>query len=118
MGINAYKIYLYEYTMRGVKKVGAMVMTKPTITRDQMVKSSEAAKKFGEMRKRAKDAPLFITENGTVDTVMMDYNEYEAMYEFISNVENVLDEIILTERIQEIERNPDIAVSWKNVRRD
>lgn len=92
-------------------------MKKPNITANQMVKSSEVAKRFGEARRKAKEAPLFVTENGTVDTVIMDYYEYEAMYEFIAEIEEMLDEIVIVERAQDLEINPDMAVSWRSVRR-
>lgn len=97
--------------------MGASAMTKPNITIDQMVKSSEAAKKFGEMRKRAKKAPLYITENGTVDTVLLSYNEYEYMYELISEFEKVMENNMLSERVEGLEKNPDIAVSWRSIRK-
>ena len=98
--------------------MGASVLAKPNITIDQMVKSSEAAKKFGEMRKRAKKAPLYITENGTIDTVLISYSEYEYMYELLSEFEKIMDNNVLSERIAGLEKKPDIAVSWRAVRRN
>ncbi len=98
--------------------MGASVLSKPNITVDQMVKSSEAAKKFGEMRKRAKEAPLYITENGTIDTVLISYSDYEYMYELISEFEKVMESNVLSERVEGLEKNPDIAVSWRAIRRD
>ncbi|MBU7318232.1 antitoxin VbhA family protein [Paenibacillus oleatilyticus] len=41
---------------------------KPTFHVDQLVSSSEASKKFGEVRKKAKSLPKYITENRNVDT--------------------------------------------------
>ncbi|MCY6485434.1 hypothetical protein OW763_13955 [Clostridium aestuarii] len=62
-------------------------MTKPSITKDQMVKSSEAAKRFGTIRKRAKDQPLYITDNGNIDSVLLGYEYFEKMYKRLMELE-------------------------------
>ncbi|MDR6552544.1 hypothetical protein [Paenibacillus qinlingensis] len=56
-------------------------MAKPTFTADQLVSSSVPSKKFGELRKKAKQQPQFITENGAVDTVLVGYEYYEQLFE-------------------------------------
>lgn len=93
-------------------------MTKPTFTADQLISSSDASRKFGELRKKAKQLPQFITENGTVDTVLIGYSYFEEMYERLTQLEEQEEQRILTDRIDRLERDPASAKSWKEIRRD
>lgn len=102
--------------------MGAMTLTKPVITVDQMVRASEAAKKFGEIRRKAKDEPQFITEKGMVDTVLLDYELYEQMFEIISEVCEMAaaekeEERMLLERVERLEKKPGLAIPWREVKR-
>jgi len=90
---------------------------KPTFNADQIVSSSDAAKKFGELRKKSKVIPQFITDNGTIDTVVMDYEYYEQMYLRLQQLEEMEETLILNKRIERLESNPNASVSWKSVRR-
>ena len=92
-------------------------MTKPVITKEQMVQSSIAAKHFGSLRKRAKLLPQFITENGTVDSVVLDYNYFEGMYERLMELEAKEEAGILEQRVERLEMNPEVSVSWRDIRR-
>ncbi|WP_438348935.1 hypothetical protein ACP8HI_25690 [Paenibacillus sp. FA6] len=95
-----------------------IAMTKPTFTADQLVSSSVASKKFGELRKKAKQLPQFITENGTVDTVLLGYDYYEQLFERLSQLEEQEEQRILNERIDRMDRNPAAAKTWKEIRRN
>ena len=92
-------------------------MEKPVITKEQMVQSCVAAKQFGSLRKKAKLLPQFVTENGTIDTVVLDYNYYEEMYERLMELEAKEEAGILEQRIERLDKNPKEAVSWRVVRR-
>ncbi|MHB8063259.1 MAG: type II toxin-antitoxin system Phd/YefM family antitoxin [Ruminiclostridium sp.] len=94
-----------------------VVIEKPVITKEQMVKSSIAAKNFGALRKKAKAMPQYITDNGTIDTVLLDYNYYEEMYERLVELEAKEEAKVLEQRIERLNTNPEMAVSWKSVRR-
>lgn len=49
-------------------------------SRDQVITSTQASKNFGEVRRRAKQAPLFVSDrNAHIDTVIVDYEEFESM---------------------------------------
>ena len=53
---------------------------KLAFSRDRIVSATQASKNFGECRKRAKGEPLFVTDrNARVDTVIVDYDEFESM---------------------------------------
>lgn len=109
--------HTFEYTMEGgILKVG-IVMTKPLITNDQMIKSTDAAKRFGSLRKKAKTLPQFITDNGTIDSVLIGYEYYEHMYERLIELEEKEEAGILMQRIERLDKNPELAVSWRDVRR-
>lgn len=92
-------------------------MSKPTITKDQIVKSSEASKKFGGLRKKAKLNPIFITDNGNIDSVLICYSQYEEMYKRLIELELLEEEHIISKRIERLEKNPELTVSWKDIRR-
>ena len=98
-------------------KVGVAMNTKPSITKDQIVKSSIASRNFGEYRKKAKINPIYISDNGTIETVMLDYNYFEQMYQRLSELEELEETRILSERGERLEKDPSLAVSWKDVRR-
>ncbi|WP_066827507.1 prevent-host-death family protein [Clostridium tepidiprofundi] len=91
-------------------------MVKPIITKDQMVKSSEAAKRFGSIRKKAKKEPLYITDNGNIDSVLIGYDYFEKMYIRLMELEEKEEVKILSSRIEYLENNPSSAVPWRNIR--
>lgn len=97
--------------------MGVKVMEKPTFNAEQLVSSSAASKHFGELRRKAKSNPLFITDNGNIDSVLMDYSYFEKMYCRIIELEKWKEEKILVERIEKLEKNPSSAVSWSSIRR-
>lgn len=94
-----------------------VIMTKPSITKEQIVKSSEASKRFGQIRKKAKDAPLYITDNGSIDSVLLGYEYFEKMYGRLVELEEREEERMLSKRISDLEDNPSSAVSWRDIRR-
>ncbi len=91
---------------------------KPTFTADQLVSSSVASKKFGELRKKAKQLPQFITENGAVDTVLIGYHYYEQLFERLSQLEEQEEVRILNERIDRLDKDSTTAKSWNEIRRE
>lgn len=70
-------------------KVGDSLMDKPTFTADQLISASTAAKSFGSLRKKAKKEPQFITENGVVGEVLLDYRYYEELYGRVRKLEEL-----------------------------
>lgn len=57
----------------------AVMNGKLVFGRDQIVSSSQAGKNFGEIRKRARTEPLFVSDRNTIDTVIVDYETFESM---------------------------------------
>ena len=94
-----------------------IIMKKPTFNADQLVPASTAAKTFGAIRKKAKVLPQFITDNGEVDTVVLEYKYFEDMYGRLQELEEKEEERVLLERIERLEEDPSAAVSWRSVRR-
>lgn len=95
----------------------SVIEAKPNIKKEQIVKSSVAAKKFGEFKRRAKLSPVYISDNGNIDTVMIAYDQYEKMYSRLVELEAKEEDEVLTERIDNLKKNPSSAVSWRKVRR-
>lgn len=82
------------------------LVEKPTFTVDQMTSATDAAKRFAEVRKRAKESPQFITDHNAVDSVLLSYELYEAMYAELARrrEQDVLD--IAAHRIAEEDASP------------
>lgn len=58
----------------------SVVFEKPRFSVDQMTSATDAAKRFAEVRKRAKKEPQYITDHNVVDSVILSYEDYEALY--------------------------------------
>lgn len=65
------------------------LMKKPLFTADQLISASVAAKNFGSLRKKAKQMPQLITENGIVGEVLLDYKYYEELYGRLRKLEEL-----------------------------
>lgn len=92
---------------------GVITMDKPAFTRDQITSASEAARNFKELRKKAKIAPQVILDNGNLDSVLLDYDQYERLILRLQELE----EKILVERLERLEQDPSLAIPWCKVRR-
>lgn len=92
-------------------------MEKPSFTRDQLIPSSVASKNFGKVRLLAKARPQYITDNGIVDTVVIGYDQFEQLYERLQELEGREEARVLETRLERLEKHPETAVSWREVRR-
>jgi hypothetical protein len=108
---------LFKYTRKEDVKVGVVMDNPIRLRPDQMIKASEAAKKFGYARKKAKDLPQFITENGNIDSVLMGYDYYLKMYQRLIELEEKEESRILNERIERLENDPAQGIPWRTIRR-
>lgn len=82
--------------------------------RDQLVNTATISRHFSKVKQLAKHKPLFITDNGNVDLVMLSYETYEQMYNRLRELE----EEILEYRAEEAEREPDSLIDWRTNRRE
>ncbi|WP_318615866.1 hypothetical protein [Sporosarcina sp. YIM B06819] len=82
------------------------VMEKPQFNVDQVVPASVAARRFGEVRKNAKIAPQFISDNNRIDTVVQSYEAYEKMFMELEILRELAWEYNLSLRIQDADQNP------------
>jgi PHD/YefM family antitoxin component YafN of YafNO toxin-antitoxin module len=96
--------------------MGVAIM-KPVITVDQIIRSSDAAKKFGSLRKNAKNKPQYISDNGIIDSVLLSYDYFEKMYERLAELEQKEEGDILSQRIDRLNQYPESGVSWRDIRR-
>jgi PHD/YefM family antitoxin component YafN of YafNO toxin-antitoxin module len=86
---------------------GISTMDKPSFTFDQIVKSTVAAKNFGQLRKLARTNPIVVTDNGIPDSVIISYATFESMIQAIQSLE----EKLLIERIERAEERPESLIS-------
>lgn len=98
-------------------KVGVVMDDSIRLRPDQMIKASDAAKKFGRARIRAKELPQFITENGNIDSVLMDYEHYLKMYNRLKELEAMEEARVLNERIDRLDKEPTQSIPWHSIRR-
>lgn len=58
----------------------AVIDRKLVFGREQVLTSTQASKNFGEARRRARREPQFVSDrNAGIDTVIVGYEEFEAM---------------------------------------
>lgn len=93
------------------------IMQKPSFTKDQLISASVASKNFGTIRKRAQQEPLFILDNGQLDTVILGYAQYEKLFLCLQELEEIQEAKVLEDRLDRLERNPEVAIPWRKVRR-
>lgn len=94
-----------------------VVMEKPKFDREQLIKASDVPRQFASIRKQAKDKPLVVTENGEFDTVILDYHYFEEIYSRLMELEEQNEILILGQRLDDLEKSPDSAVNWRDIRR-
>lgn len=82
--------------------------------RDQLVSTATISRQFRNVKLMAKVKPLFITDNGTVDLVLLSYEAYERTYNRLRELEDE----VLQYRAEEAERDPKSLVDWRSIRRD
>lgn len=97
--------------------MSAVIDTRLKITKDQIVKSSIISKRLGQYRKKAKENPIYISDNGNIDTVIISYDQFEKMYERLVELESKEEEI-LSDRIKQVEQHPELSAKWKDIRRN
>jgi PHD/YefM family antitoxin component YafN of YafNO toxin-antitoxin module len=91
------------------------VKSKPQVLfgRDQLVNTATISRHFSKIKAVAKIKPLFITDNGEVDMVLLSYDAYEQMFTRLQKLE----EEALEYRAEEAERDPESSVDWRSIRR-
>lgn len=56
--------------------------------RDQLVNTATISRQFSRVKLLAKTKPLFITDNGNVDSVLLSYEAYEQLINRIRELES------------------------------
>ena len=83
---------------------------KIAFSRDRIVSATQASKNFGECRRRAKEEPLFVTDrNAHVDTVIVDFDEFEAMSLELERLRLERFYATAADRLAEIDTDPEQA---------
>jgi PHD/YefM family antitoxin component YafN of YafNO toxin-antitoxin module len=104
---------------RNVRAVNLVVTSieKPKFDTDQLISATDAAKRFGDVRKKAQDAPQFIMDNGKVNTVILAYHYYEQLFSRLQELEQAEETRILSARIEHLDNSPASGKQWRTVRR-
>ena len=59
---------------------------RPQFKTTQMISATEASKRFGALRRRAKVEPQAILEHNSIDLVLMSYDDYEEMFKELQSL--------------------------------
>ncbi|WP_434401603.1 type II toxin-antitoxin system prevent-host-death family antitoxin [Planococcus sp. 11815] len=86
---------------------------KPSITSDQTIPVSKASKNFSYLCKAAKDKPQYISVHGRIDSVMLDYREYERLYQELEYYKELFWKFEISNRISELHATPEKLVSLR-----
>lgn len=86
---------------------------KPSITYDQIIPVSKAAKKFSDLRKSAKEKPQYLSVHGRIDSVLLDYREYEKLYQELEYYRELFWMIEFSDRISELHAAPEKLLSLR-----
>ena len=90
----------------------AVIDKKLVFGRDQVVTSTQASKNFGEVRRRARKGPLFVSDrNDGIDTVIVGYDEFEAMAVELQQLREERLYAVAAARVAEMDANPDREMS-------
>lgn len=81
--------------------------------RDQLVNTATISRQFSKVKLLAKVKPLFITDNGNVDSVLLSYEAYEQLLNRIHELESE----VLDQRSSNAEEKPEKLVDFNEVRR-
>lgn len=92
-------------------------MSKPVFTKDQMVNSTDVARRFSEVKMKAKKAPLDIFDRGGLSAVLVDYEQNDIMFLKIQELEEKLLEATVLKRSERLKENPSSAIPWRSIER-
>lgn len=95
------------------REVNSKAQSQILFSRDQLVNTATISRQFSKVKLLAKVKPLFITDNGNVESVLLSFEAYEQMYNRLLELE----EEVLNYRAEEAEREPEASVDWQTVRR-
>lgn len=93
----------------------AVMVDKPRFTRDQIVPASKASKSFGKVRKNAKILPQFISQNNKIDSVVLDYEQYEKLFEELETLREMSWEFDIANRLKKADSTPNVRYSIQEV---
>lgn len=57
-----------------------MMFVEPSLKPSQLVSTSEVNKEFSKIKKQARSNPIFVSNKNQIDTVILSYDDYLAMY--------------------------------------
>lgn len=92
-------------------------MEKPKLTADQVISASNEARRFGEVRKNAKNIRQFISENNRIDSVVQSYEDYEKIFMELEALRESNWKLTLSNRIQNADLDSAVRFSLEEVMR-
>jgi PHD/YefM family antitoxin component YafN of YafNO toxin-antitoxin module len=94
----------------------AVIDKKLVFSRDQVLTSTQASKNFGEARRRARHEPQFVSDrNSGIDTVIVDFDEFEAMVVELEELREERLYAIAAQRLATYEKGDNAPVPFEGV---
>ncbi|ANU16305.1 hypothetical protein BBI11_04195 [Planococcus maritimus] len=88
---------------------------KPFITSDQITPVSKAVKNFSDLRKAAKEKPQYLSVHDRIDSVLLDFKEYERLHKELEYYRKLCLKLEITNRVSELDAAPEILVPLREV---
>ncbi|MGD9155556.1 MAG: hypothetical protein PVG90_08640 [Bacillota bacterium] len=95
-----------------------VTMDKPAFSKEQMIPATEISRNFKAVRQKAQKAPLAIFERNGLSSVLLNYDQYEKIYEYVQELEDEIVELKALQSLAQIKEDPSCAIPWRSVRRD
>lgn len=89
--------------------------SKPSITSDQIPPISKAAKNLSDLRKAAKEKPQYLSVHDRIDSVVLDYREYEKLYQELEFYRELFWKLEISNRVSELNAAPEKLVPLREV---
>ena len=86
---------------------------KPSITSDQITAVSKAAKNFSDLRKAAKEKPQYFSVHDRIDSVLLDFKEYERLHQELEYYRELCWKLEITNRLSELDVAPEKLLSLR-----
>lgn len=87
----------------------------PKFEIEQLIAASEAARNFSTLRKNAKISPRLILENNKPDSILMNIEDYTALYQLMDALEEEITVLRAAIRIHEHDTGTKTTVNMEDV---
>lgn len=85
----------------------------PSNTSSQIIPIFKAAKNFSYLHKAAKEQPQYLSVHSRIDSVLLDYKEYENLHQELEYYRELFWQLEINGRISELQAAPERLLSLR-----